>query len=86
MFRPIEPFELKVNTTTIRIREVEIPGYRAFQTIFSSKREPITIVRATNRKGDRFWTTIPENEARQKEAEGLGNLIQEYLAKLEQEK
>lgn len=85
MFKPIDSFEIKINTTTIKIREVEIPGYRAFQAMFSSKREPITVVRTTDRKGNKFWTTIPENEARQLEAEGLGKLIQEHLAKHEGE-
>lgn len=85
MFRPIDPFEIKVKTTTIKVREVDIPGYRAFQAMFSSKREPLTIVRAKNRKGNNFWTTIPENEARQKEAEGLGSLVEDYLDKLEKQ-
>ena len=74
-----QPFEITLNGVTMTIQEVAVPRYRAFAVVFSSKRRPITVVRATNRDGEKFWTTIPENINRQGEAEGVGKLIQEYL-------
>lgn len=78
-----QPFEITLNGVTMTIQEVAVPGYRAFSVIFSSKRHPITVVMATNRDGEKFWTTIPQNISRQGEAEGVGKLIQEYVKKNE---
>jgi hypothetical protein len=86
MVKVVPPFELMLNSVTMKVVEQEsMPaGYRAFTVVFSSKRPIITVVRATNAKGERFWTTIPENESRQREAEGVGKLIQDYLSKMEE--
>ena len=79
MIKPPETFELELNGVKMTVEELVIPGRIGFRVIFSSKRQPIVIVRATNSKGVKFWTTVPENIARQNEAEGVGKLIQEYL-------
>jgi hypothetical protein len=53
----------------------------AFHVTFSSSREPLVVARATGREGNLFWTSIPEG--RQKEAEGVGMLIEDYLSNKE---
>jgi len=77
----MEEFDLELNGVTMKVSERKVPGFRAFTVVFSSKRRPITLVRAPDRDGEMFWTTIPEDITRQKEAEGVGKLIQEYLVK-----
>ncbi len=59
------------------ILELNLPGYTAFRVSFSSKRKPIVVARVKKESGLNFWTSIPEG--RQKEAEGVGKLINEYL-------
>jgi hypothetical protein len=74
-----ETFEIESHGVKMTVEELVIPGRVGFRVVFSSKRQPIVIVRATNSKGVKFWTTVPENIDRQIEAEGVGKLIQEYL-------
>lgn len=70
-------FELQVNSVTLRVERLNLPGHVAFRVVFSSARQPLVVARATNADAARFWTSIPEG--RQKEAEEVGKLIQEYL-------
>ena len=63
-----------VNITCMRL---DLVGYVAFHVQFSSNRRPITIARAKGMDAPFFWTSIPEGK--QKEAEGVGNLIEEFL-------
>ena len=75
---PDQPFQITYGNTVLNIRPVEMPGRLAFHVSFSSERKPLLVVRAENFNASYFWTSMPEG--RQKEAEGLGNLIEEYLA------
>ena len=72
-------FELQSNGVTIQIFESTIPKYTAFRVVFSSKRQPLVVARTKDAAKEVFWTSIPEG--RQKEAEGVGHLIDEYFKK-----
>jgi len=72
-----EKFELEVRGVTLKVERLSLPGHVAFRIVFSSERKPLVIARAINADAVRFWTSIPEG--RQKEAEGVGILIEEYL-------
>lgn len=72
-----DKFELKHSGVTMRVERLSLSGYVAFRVVFSSKREPIVVARAKGMNRPFFWTSIPEG--RQKEAEGVGRLIEEYL-------
>jgi hypothetical protein len=72
-----EKFSFEAYGVTLMCRRLSLPNYVAFKVWFSSKRKPITIARAKGMNAPFFWTSIPEG--RQKEAEGVGKLIEEYL-------
>jgi hypothetical protein len=75
---PDQPFQITYGNTVLRIRPVDMPGRLAFYVSFSSERKPLLVVRAKDFNASSFWTSMPEG--RQKEAEGVGKLIEEYLA------
>ena len=70
-------FELELNGVNMKVDRFSLPGHLAFRVVFSSERAPIVVARATDFNASRFWTSIPEG--RQKEAEGVGALIEEYF-------
>jgi hypothetical protein len=72
-----QKFEFESHKVTLSCVRLNIPGYVAFHVNFSSDREPIVVARAKGMNRPFFWTSIPEG--RQKEAEGVGKLIEEYL-------
>lgn len=72
-----DKFEITYGSTTISIERFTIGKTIAYKAIFSSKRQPIVVTKATNFELGKFWTSIPEG--RQQEAEGLGELIEDYL-------
>jgi hypothetical protein len=74
---PTKPFEIKYKTTSINFTPVDMPGRIAFQANFSSSRKPLLVLRAKDYNGDWFWTSMPEG--RQREAEGVGELIEQYI-------
>lgn len=71
------PFEITYGNTTIRIQPVDMDNWLAFHIVFSSERNPILVVRAMDFNSGEFWTSIPEE--RQKEPEGVGRLIEDYI-------
>lgn len=73
------PFELQLNSVTMKVYELDIPKFTAYRIVFSSPRPQLIVARAKNADKQSFWTSIPEG--RQKEAEVLGNLIEDYLSK-----
>jgi hypothetical protein len=77
MIKPPETFELELNGVIMQVQELDIPKYSAFRVIFSSKRKPLVVARTKDIEKEIFWTSIPEG--RQKEAEGVGKLIDEYF-------
>lgn len=74
-----KPFKLELNGVVMEITELRIPKYTAFRVVFSSARQPIVVARTKDADKNIFWTSIPEG--RQKEAEGVGRLIEEYINK-----
>ncbi|MBL7709863.1 MAG: hypothetical protein JNJ86_12380 [Chitinophagaceae bacterium] len=76
-----KPFELQLNSVTMKVYELDIPKFTAYRIVFSSPRPQLIVARARNADKKVFWTSIPEG--RQKEAEALGNLIEDYLSKKE---
>jgi len=76
-----EKFEMKLNGVTMSVQELDLPGNTAFKVVFSSNRKPIIVTR-TKDYHRVFWTSVPEG--RQKEAEGVGALIEEYFKKQNQ--
>ena len=74
---PTEPFEIKYGNTSLYITPIDLTDRLAFRVSFSSSRKPLLVVRAVDSNGNRFWTSMPEG--RQKEAEGVGALIEEYI-------
>jgi hypothetical protein len=79
MITPLETFKLELNGVVMQVHELDIPRYTAFRIVFSSPRPPIVVVRTKDAEKKVFWTSIPEG--RQKEAEGIGKLIEEYFNK-----
>ena len=81
---PDKPFEILYGKTTLFIKPVDMQDRLAFQVTFSSERKPLLVVRAKDFNGVRFWTSMPEG--RQKEAEGVGELIENYIRALNSHK
>lgn len=72
-----QQFKLTYGKTILQVERLDIPKRMAFRVVFSSKREPIVVAVAKGVNDPWFWTSIPEG--RQKEAEGVGRLIEDYL-------
>ena len=72
-----EKFSFESHGVTLSCMRLNLPKYVAFKVWFSSKRQPLVVARAKGMDAPFFWTSIPEG--RQKEAEGVGKLIEEYL-------
>lgn len=77
MTKPSQSFELRMHSVTMQVYPIPIPKYRAYRVVFSSLRQPLVLARAKDAGQQGFWTSIPEG--RQKEAEGVGQLIDAYL-------
>ena len=76
-----EEFSFEAYGVIIMCKRLDIQGHVAYHINFSSPRKPIIIARARFVDSDVRWTSIPEG--RQKEAEGIGQLIEQYLSKKE---
>ncbi len=77
MSKPDEIFELELNGVKMVAQQLNLPGYTAFRVTFDSPRPVIVVARANDFNATKFWTSVPEG--RQKEAEGVGALIETYL-------
>jgi len=81
MLSTSETFELELNGVRMKVNELDIPQFTAFRVVFSSNRPPIVVARSKDADATVFWTSIPEG--RQREAEGVGKLIEQYFQKKE---
>jgi hypothetical protein len=72
-----EKFELDFQDGRISVRRHSIGAQVLFRVVFSDRRTPLVVTRATHANAYRFWTSIPEG--RQNEAEEVGVLISEYF-------
>jgi len=76
-----EKFSFDSHGVIIMCQRIEIGKNIAYHVTFSSKRKPIIIARAKFVESSDTWTSIPEG--RQKEAMGIGMLIDQYLSQKE---
>ena len=76
-----EKFSFEAFGVVIMCQRIDIGKSIAYHVTFSSKRKPIIIARAKFVDSPDTWTSIPEG--RQKEAQGVGELIDKYLSKKE---
>jgi hypothetical protein len=72
-------FELYYKDEIIKVQRNSIGSETIFRIIFINSRAPLAITRATHENASRFWTSIPEG--RQREAEEIGRLIEEFYKK-----
>lgn len=70
-------FELEFGGQIVRVSEHTIKSARVFHIVYPDRKPPLNITIATNRDGEKFWTSVPES--RQDEAEVVGKLIAAYI-------
>jgi hypothetical protein len=70
-------FELDFEEGKIQVHQHVVGTQTIFRVLFSNKRSPLVVTRATHANSYKFWTSIPEGK--QKEAEEIGALISEYF-------
>jgi len=73
-----EKFTIESHGVMIMCQRLPLQGHVAYHVYFSSKRKPIVVAKANFVDSDAKWTSVPEG--RQKEAEGIGALIEQYLS------
>jgi hypothetical protein len=73
-----EQFSFESHGVMITCQKLDVSKDLVYHVTFSSNRKPIVIARARFEESDARWTSIPEG--RQKEAEGVGALIEQYLS------
>ena len=71
-----EIFNLAYKDQNLKIERFDVGGQAFFRISFPGKEPPLTILRAVNFNGAKFWTSMPEG--RQKLAEEIGALIEQY--------
>lgn len=74
-------FEIQYGKVGMNVERMDIPNRTAFRVIFSSQRLPLVVAIAKGVNEPWFWTSIPEG--RQKEAEGVGKLIEAHFKAME---
>jgi hypothetical protein len=72
-------FDLYYKDEKINGQRHSIGSETIFRIIFSNSRAPLVITWAGQENKYRFWTSIPEG--RQREAEEIGKLIEQYYKK-----
>ncbi len=71
-----EIFEIELEKKFVKVQILDLPNQRLFRIMLENK-PPVVITRANHFNEKKFWTSIPEG--RQKEAEKIGPLIEEYF-------
>ena len=69
--------ELNYKSIKIRVQQHQVQGQTLYRIVFSDKRPPLVLTRATGTEIGRHWTSIPEG--RFNEAQEIGPLIQAYF-------
>jgi hypothetical protein len=72
----MERFEITYKNKKVKVEQRSLGADKLFIIMFTD-RKPLAITPAHNNNSARFWTSIPEG--RQKEAEEIGPLIEEYI-------
>jgi hypothetical protein len=71
-----ESFEVQYNDKPVKVEVLSITGQTIYRLHFRGQ-PPLIITRAKKNIGSMFWTSIPEGK--QKLAEEIGLLIEEYF-------
>ena len=71
-----ELFQITYKDTSLNVERFDISGQTFFRISFPGKMAPLTILRAVNFEGAKFWTSMPEG--RQQLAEEIGTLVEQY--------
>lgn len=77
---PGSSFSITLGTVTMQVECLAIPNQEVYRVVFSSTRLPLVLARAEREDGSVFWTSIPEG--RQKEATGMGKILEEHFSKM----
>jgi len=76
-----ELFQVNYKGQNLKIERFDVGGQALFRISFPGKEPILTILRAVNFNGAKFWVSMPEG--RQKLAEEIGILIEQfYRAKI----
>ena len=68
-------FEIEYQDIPIKVETIKLPTQVLFKANLINK-HPLILCRATDFNQAKFWTSMPEG--RQKEAEEIGPLIEQY--------
>ncbi len=79
-FLPEDHFRIEVGKVVMHCERLKIGSTDTYRIVFSSARDPLVITRAKAEDGSWFWTSIPEG--RQKEATGMGKILEEHFSKM----
>lgn len=71
-----ELFQINYKDASLNVERFDISGQTFFRIGFPDKVPPLTILRAVNFEGAKFWTSMPEG--RQQLAEEIGILVEQY--------
>ena len=72
-----ELFQINHKDASLNIERFDVGGQAFFRISFPGKEPPLTILRAVNFNGTKFWTSMPEG--RQQLAEEIGILAEQYF-------
>jgi len=72
----IELFQITYKDASLDVERFDISGQTFFRISFPDKVPPLTILRALNFEGAKFWTSMPEG--RYQLAEEIGILVEQY--------
>lgn len=75
-------FEIICREEKLIVQRHPIGSETIFRITFSDSRPALVITLAAQENTYRFWTSIPEG--RQREAEEIGTLLEEFYKKIEQ--
>ena len=71
-----EIFNIDYKDQNLKIERYDVGGQAFFRISFPGKEPVLTILRAVNFNGAKFWTSMPEGK--QKLAEEIGILIEQF--------
>jgi len=72
-----EDFTIDYNNNQLKVETFKLAQQVIYRLIFTDGKTPLFITKASTRDQAAFWTSVPEG--RQKLAEEIGPLIDQYL-------
>ena len=64
MEKASDNFELDFEEGKIQVHRLLVGAQTIFRVIFSDKRQPLVVTRATHANAYKFWTSIPERQTK----------------------